>query len=159
MHKPLVRSGNSLALIIDKPFRQMMGLGPSRVVDVITDGRRLIIEAVPESEVKVDSTSAKSTVPPSVLIDAPKVARQLVGLHGMTEEHLRGLYPGCRNLGRYMAYADNARHARPEEQRAIYRLHVCHEQLVAGRPWNEAIVIAEYVVPRSEEDRPADVRQ
>lgn len=148
MHKPLVRSGNSLALIIDKPFRRMMGLGPSRIVNVVTDGRRLIIEAVPESNVHAgESLPPMIEVPPSVLIDAPKVARQLVQLHGMTEEHLHSLYPRCRSIARYMAHADNAETAQPEDQRAIHRVHVCHAQLVTGRPWNEAIAIAEYVVP------------
>lgn len=150
MHKPLVRSGNSLALVIDKPFRRMMALGPSRIVNVVTDGRRLIIEAVPESKVhETESSHSTFVVPPSVLIDAPKVARQLVGLHQMTEAHLRSLYPRWRSIARYLAHADNAEHAQPEDQRAIHRVHICHEQLVAGRPWNEAIAIADYVVPPS----------
>ncbi len=150
MQNPLIRSGNSLALVIDKPLRRMMALGPSRVVDVRTDGRRLIVEAVPEDKVSgCDSVEAQTApaVPPVVLMEAANVARQLVELHGMSEEELGRLYPACRRISRYLAYADAAEHAKPEEQRAMYRLHVCHGQLVAGRSWEEAMAIAEYVVP------------
>jgi hypothetical protein len=150
MHKPLIRSGNSLALVIDKPLRRMMALGPSRVVDVRTDGRRLIVEAVAEEKARAgDSAEAERApaVPPVVLMDAANVARQLVELHGLSEEDLNRLFPGCRRIARYLAFAASAEQGKPEEQRAMYRLHVCYEQLVAGRPMEDAMAIAEYVVP------------
>jgi antitoxin component of MazEF toxin-antitoxin module len=155
MEKPLIRSGNSLALVIDKPLRRMMGLGPSRRVDVRTDGRRLIVEALAERKVRESDAGQLEpapAVPPVVLMNAANVARQLVELHGMREEELRRLFPDCRHVGRYMAHAQTGEHAPPDTQRCLYRMYVCHEQLVAGRPWEDAMAIAEYVVPKPPTD-------
>jgi hypothetical protein len=144
MNKALIQSGNSLALVIDKPLRRMLGLGPSRMVDLRTDGRRLIIEAAAEPQPR-DATAP--AVPPAVLMNAAKVARQLVELHGMSQQALQRLYPDCPHVARYLARADAGERATPKDQQALFRMHVCHEQLVAGRSWEDAMAIAEYVVP------------
>jgi bifunctional DNA-binding transcriptional regulator/antitoxin component of YhaV-PrlF toxin-antitoxin module len=104
MQKRLTRLGNSLALVLDKPLREILGLGPERIVEVKTDGSRLVIEPV---RPHVDSRpsrlgpserrpSERGQAGPLAAMDeearfrvlarnAPKVVEQLVGEHGMTQ--------------------------------------------------------------------------
>ncbi len=49
MRKKLVRHGNSLALIIDKPILELLGIGEEDEVEIRTDGRKL--EILPEGYV------------------------------------------------------------------------------------------------------------
>lgn len=46
--KTLTRHGNSLALVLDKPILEMLGIGPETPLQISTDGHRLII--VPKRE-------------------------------------------------------------------------------------------------------------
>ena len=44
MKKRFAVVGNSLAVVIDKPIRNILGIGRKTMLDVSTDGRRIIIE-------------------------------------------------------------------------------------------------------------------
>ena len=50
MTKKLTRSGNSLALILDKPLLEAAGLDETSVVEVTTSGRAIVITAVPDKK-------------------------------------------------------------------------------------------------------------
>ncbi|HEX4134223.1 MAG TPA: hypothetical protein VHY84_06345 [Bryobacteraceae bacterium] len=43
MIKKLTKHGNSLALVIDRPILDLLNIDPETPLDVITDGRQLII--------------------------------------------------------------------------------------------------------------------
>ena len=46
MTKTLVKHGNSLALIIDKPILEMLRVTPDTPFDIVTDGRCLVLTPV-----------------------------------------------------------------------------------------------------------------
>ena len=48
MDKTLSSVGNSLALVIDKPIRDLLGIGRRTRLRIVTDGRRLIVEPIAE---------------------------------------------------------------------------------------------------------------
>jgi antitoxin component of MazEF toxin-antitoxin module len=50
MIKKLTRSGNSVALILDKPVLDLVGIDPSMPIDISTDdGKRLILTPVTDA--------------------------------------------------------------------------------------------------------------
>lgn len=48
MTKTLTRHGNSLALVIDKPILELLGIGPKTPLSIRTDGRCLVISPSPD---------------------------------------------------------------------------------------------------------------
>lgn len=50
MKKNLAVIGNSLGIIIDKPILDLLGISKETQLEMITDGRRLIIEPVKTEE-------------------------------------------------------------------------------------------------------------
>lgn len=50
MKKSLTVVGNSLGLIIEKPILDILGITRESILDMRTDGRRLIIEPLNETE-------------------------------------------------------------------------------------------------------------
>lgn len=44
--KTLIKHGNSLALVIDKPILEMLGIGPDTALQISTDGDVLMISPV-----------------------------------------------------------------------------------------------------------------
>ena len=51
MQKKLTRHGNSLALVIDKPVLELLGITPGTLLDISTDGKVLTIAPVKEGRV------------------------------------------------------------------------------------------------------------
>lgn len=51
MQKKLTRHGNSLALVIDKPILELLGITPDTLLDISTDGNVLTIAPVEEGKV------------------------------------------------------------------------------------------------------------
>jgi antitoxin component of MazEF toxin-antitoxin module len=51
MRKKLTRHGNSLALVIDKPILELLGIARDTVLDISTDGKVLTIAPVKEGGV------------------------------------------------------------------------------------------------------------
>ena len=49
MVKKLTKHGNSYALVIDKPVMALLKMTPETPVEVVTDGRSLVISPVPEA--------------------------------------------------------------------------------------------------------------
>ena len=50
MRKKLTRHGNSLALVIDKPVLELLGVDADTMLDISTDGEVLLISPVKEGE-------------------------------------------------------------------------------------------------------------
>ncbi len=48
MKKRLQNVGNSLAIVIDKSIREVLGIGRDAILQVSTDGRRILIEPTGE---------------------------------------------------------------------------------------------------------------
>jgi len=46
MQKTLTTIGNSLGIIIEKPFLNLLGIGKETLLEMKTDGERLIIEPI-----------------------------------------------------------------------------------------------------------------
>ncbi len=57
MRKNLTAIGNSLGLIIEKPILDILGITRDTDLEVKTDGRRLVIEPVRDSEEKGEVVS------------------------------------------------------------------------------------------------------
>lgn len=52
MKKNLTVIGNSLGIIIEKPILDLLGIGKESELEIITDGKRLIIEPIQNDERK-----------------------------------------------------------------------------------------------------------
>jgi antitoxin MazE len=50
MVKKLVRHGNSRALVIDRPILELLDIGDDTPLELVTDGRRLIVSPVVDEE-------------------------------------------------------------------------------------------------------------
>ncbi|HPJ40444.1 MAG TPA: AbrB/MazE/SpoVT family DNA-binding domain-containing protein [Spirochaetota bacterium] len=50
MIKTLVQHGNSSALIIEKPIMELLNITPDTPLEIITDGKNLIISPVQDEE-------------------------------------------------------------------------------------------------------------
>ncbi len=50
MKKNLTVIGNSLGIIIEKPILDLLGIDKESQLEIVTDGKRLIIEPVDENE-------------------------------------------------------------------------------------------------------------
>ena len=50
MHKHLVRHGNSLALVIEKPILELLRAGADTQFEVTTDGRTLILTPLRDND-------------------------------------------------------------------------------------------------------------
>jgi antitoxin component of MazEF toxin-antitoxin module len=61
MKKNLAVIGNSLGIIIDKPILDLLGISKETQLEMITDGRRLIIEPVKQEErtAKIKTTTRR----------------------------------------------------------------------------------------------------
>lgn len=53
MIKHLTKHGNSLALVIEKPVLELLNISDTTPLQVVTDGKRLIIEPVKGSRLNV----------------------------------------------------------------------------------------------------------
>ena len=137
MEKKLSIVGNSLALIIDKPLRRLLALGPERLVRVTFDGRRLIIEPI-------DSTRPPARSPHGEQRRAAlAVFRELLDTYGFGNLQWARLCPGLR-ITRYSsqleaAFADPAVAPGEALMATIRRFKHCHDFLRAGHTCDQAI--------------------
>lgn len=61
MVKRLTTHGNSLALIIEKPILDLLGIGPKTLLEIATDGKNLIVSPVEDAgrEKKIKTALSK----------------------------------------------------------------------------------------------------
>jgi bifunctional DNA-binding transcriptional regulator/antitoxin component of YhaV-PrlF toxin-antitoxin module len=144
MQKKLAIVGNSLALVIDKPLRRMLGLRPDTMVRLTIDGRRLIIEPL-----EPEAPRAVSSGPPSnARLEMIRTLRDLGGRYGMTQDQFRRLHHGGIRLGAY--HGQLASNLLPEdaaELATMQRLKECLRALHAGASWDDAITAAQVAAP------------
>ena len=50
MQKNLVKHGNSMALVIEKPILELLGADAKTLFDISTDGQALVLTPVPDSK-------------------------------------------------------------------------------------------------------------
>lgn len=58
MKKNLTTIGNSLGVIIDKPILDLLGISKDTQLELITDGKRLILEPVREEDDRAEKIRA-----------------------------------------------------------------------------------------------------
>src|SRR5262245_15396778 len=91
MKKKLVTIGNSVGLIIDKSLRHTLGIKPTTLVRVMTDGNRLIVEPCGDRAVAVVDARAVAI---SQLVQARAVATALLHRWGPPNQDFERLTLG-----------------------------------------------------------------
>jgi antitoxin component of MazEF toxin-antitoxin module len=61
MIKTLTKHGNSLALILDKPILELLGIEPETPISISTDGKSLILSPVHGSSTQATERGEKLT--------------------------------------------------------------------------------------------------
>jgi hypothetical protein len=172
MKKRLIRVGNSCAIVIDKPIRRILNLGTRTVLEVSTDGTRIIIE--PTERLLQDdeigrarellsreegdcSSRAPRRMSGSVKAldaDAPKIWLELERRYGITVQHLERLHcapvPRFTRFAGWMCSPKCASRASNDELGTLQRLKICRDRLRDGVKWEEAIEDALRAVPKPE---------
>jgi len=144
MYKKLSRIGNSLAIVIDKPIREVLGWSRETVVKLSTDGQRIVIERAPRSQVEAMRPSLSEE------LDAPRVFRALLA-RDLDEPRFARLYHGPGRVARYGGFLESGiTHATPEELADIKRMAACLRALESGKSWDDAIDEALRVAPRNQ---------
>lgn len=142
MEKQLIAVGNSLALVIDKPMRQALGIGRASRLRVTTDGVRLVIEPIAKGLLRASATGRN--LPFAIRrAGAIRVYDALVG-DGLLEHWPR--LAGSRWAG-YRAALVHRHEADPNLTTTMDRLDVCIEIRNAGGSWDDAIGAALAAVP------------
>jgi antitoxin component of MazEF toxin-antitoxin module len=62
MMKKLIKHGNSLALVIEKPVLDLLGAGPETSFDITTDGHALVLVPIKDAKRQKAFKSALSKV-------------------------------------------------------------------------------------------------
>lgn len=137
MQKRLSVLGNSLAIVIDKPIRKLLGIGRDTILQVSTDGRRILIE--PTGDRHEPSVSLSE-------FDAARVFDMLVRHYGLWQPQFDQLSPKRLRL---MAYRGGLDCGNPDDDERLImkRLAVCLRERQRQVPWEQAIRAALDSVP------------
>jgi hypothetical protein len=146
MEKKLSAVGNSLAVVIDKPIRKLLGIGSKTRVKIWTDGRRLVIEPIPGSHVSPPAPEGGG-----LSLDALTTMMTLMDGYAMTQREFAQLHhdgPKSRSV-RWCACAKFGRLDKPtpQEQATMRRLEACLQSKQGGSSWEQAIAHALATVP------------
>jgi virulence-associated protein VagC len=155
MEKKLFRIGNSVALVIDKPLRLALGIKPTTLVRVMTDGQRLIIEPCGERSVE-----AKRTTAITEQTQARAIANELMIHLSTSNENFARLTagwraPNCRlRIMHYKMWLDSVRWdcLSAAEHRLIRRFEALYWALRGKATWDEAISAALAAEPFDPDD-------
>ena len=143
MYKQLIRVGNSLAVVIDKPTRALLGIAPETLLRIWTDGRRLVLE--PENEPRAVTPAEELTI--------RQIVHELIDLHGLSRDHVAVIHgmaqpPFSQMLA--VGWADGlANNATERDVAILRRYHACLQSRRAGVPWATTIerVALEFPLP------------
>ncbi len=137
MKKRLQVVGNSLAIVIDKPLRVLLGIGRKTILQVSTDGRRILIEPTGELHAPVITASE---------VDALRVMDTLLQFHGLGQAEFEQL---CPRRMRMFAYRGAVMHGIFDDDTRLVmkRLEACLRQRIAAAPWDLAIRAALDEIP------------
>ena len=146
MQKQLSVFGNSLALVIDKPIRDLLGITRNTRLHISTDGRRIVIEPLAPEEHK----PAVDRPPLAVRLDALPVFDELAHRYCMSQERFQRLShePKLRLMA-YRGWLDyhDLDKATDAERGTMMRLQACLSELRAGKSWDDAIAAARASFP------------
>jgi hypothetical protein len=143
MYKQLHRLGNSIAFVIDKPTRRLLGIGRNTKLRVTTDGRRLVIEPITE----------QPPAPTASELDARGVFMTLVDRFCMSQSQFEQLhharmrmfaYDGWLKVGPTATVTD-------AESKTFRRFEACLRALQRGASWDDAITVALHTEPKDGE--------
>ena len=146
MYRQLIRVGNSLAVVIDKPTRALLGIAPETLMRIWTDGRRLVLE--PEN-------APRAVTPPEELT-VRQIVHELIDLHGLSRDHvavIHGLATPSFSQMLAVGWADGLSNVATERDVAImHRYHACLTSRRAGVSWDATIerVVLEFPLPPKE---------
>jgi len=136
MLKRLTTIGNSIALVIDKPIRERLGIGRNTVVALSTNGKSLIVEPQPPG-----TEIAGRTLPPdpqrAAELEARAVASTLEHVYGMTADHVERL-TGRRTFA-IIVFNQSFDLEQELHRTAIARMKTCLAELQGGATWEAAI--------------------
>jgi hypothetical protein len=141
VQKKVTTVGNSVALVLDKPICDLLGIRRDSMVRLTTDGRRLIVEPLDE-QIGPPPVSAS-------LLDALPVLTALTDEFMMTREQFSRLHHGGQSMGAYRGWLRYgfADEASSTELATIQRLEACLRSLRSGGSWDASIDAALAVVP------------
>jgi hypothetical protein len=158
VQKKLLAIGNSVALIIDKPLRDVLGIKATTIVRVMTDGKRLIIEPCGESSAET-TKEAKQNVSVSEQTRARQVAMALRNSCHFSNEYFgqltRGWCVGNRlRVIHYNSWLEGVRwdELNDAERRVIRRFEAAFFALRRNASWDEAIRVALAAEPFDPDD-------
>ena len=143
MHKQLIRVGNSLAVVIDKSTRALLGIAPETLMRIWTDGRRLILE--PEN-------APRAVTPPEELT-VRQIVHELIDLHGINRDHvalIHGMAKPPFSPMLAVGWADGLSNVAGERDVVIMRrYHACLASRRAGVSWDATLerVALEFPLP------------
>lgn len=134
MQKTLTPLGNSLALVIEKPLRRLLGISQKTVLQISTDGRRIVVEPLAAAQVLAQRAEEGE------LLDAKQTAflfdekycmtnEQFARLTGQTRPHAFVLYLG--KVG--------GKNPSPEMRENMARMAECLRYRQSGKNTDEAI--------------------
>jgi hypothetical protein len=150
MEKRLIVVGNSLALVIDKSIRKLLGITYKTRFNVTTDGARLIVEPVAKEPVR--AASSGRGLPLHIRrFNAIRVYDSLVELGLDNEKFIR--LTGAR-IWSYRARLES-RLADESLILAMDRLDVCIDVFNAGGSWEQAMTAALSAVPAAGDSKAA----
>ncbi|MCE5231572.1 AbrB/MazE/SpoVT family DNA-binding domain-containing protein [bacterium] len=71
MQKYLVKHGNSMALVIEKPILELLGADANTLFDITTDGQTLMITPIQDKKRRAAFCAARN----KVIRNRPKISR------------------------------------------------------------------------------------
>jgi bifunctional DNA-binding transcriptional regulator/antitoxin component of YhaV-PrlF toxin-antitoxin module len=134
--------GNSLVLVIDKPIRRLLGIGRKTLLEVRTDGQRIVIEPVERAtESNATDPLGLDEVPPLTLELAARGVFDALVSSGLGQDEFRRLHHRSSRSMAYEAWLHNGGPCRAtaDDITTMRRLHECLARLRAGRSWEEAM--------------------
>lgn len=118
--------GNSLALVIDKSIRAVLGITRNTVLEVSTDGRRIIVIPLASPE--------REWTP---IGDAFEIMKELVNHYGMRVERFAKLHENER-MWSFWAKLHSGQETNDDDKETMRRMHHCLGMLRLGAEWDEA---------------------
>jgi hypothetical protein len=145
MKKTLTPIAGQMAIIIEKPILDLLGIDSETQLKLSTDGRRLVIEPVGSVAPEASAPRLKVTNFTSRAVTV-ELMNELIESFAMTNEHFRQLHPwGDRaSLTKHLNYSRDGETFQPGSPNPAIarRLHTCLEQLRKGHSWQNAIAAA-----------------
>jgi antitoxin component of MazEF toxin-antitoxin module len=176
MKTRLRKTGNSYGITIPSHIRRLLHLGPRCVLEVSTDGRRIMIEwtgeLLQDDEVararQLLSCEGKPPPPPSpaemtrhqLQMDCAAVWRELERRYSIGTWQLGALYhqpnPRMMLVSSWLQDRNCVVKANDDELATVRRLRLCRDRLRAGDGWEKALELTLALFPKREVEAARD---